>query len=82
MSCQQMIQRCPKAIDICSGIRLPAPSELLWRRIPLCAKTGRVRDTCRFVLSRSSKIDDHNIPIRSEHHIGRLHITINDRRFS
>ena len=79
---KQMIHGGSQTVDIRSGIRLSVSAVLLRRRISLRSQAGGIRHALLLELPGGSEIDQHHLPVRLQHNIGRLHIPVNNGRLS
>ena len=79
---KKMIKSCSQAINVGSGVGLSMTSILLRRCISLGSQTCSIRYTVFFKFPGRTKVDKHNLSIRFQHDIGRLHIPVDNRRLS
>ena len=75
-----MVDRCTEAIYIGSSICLSSTAKLLRCCISSCSQPGSISVVMLLVFSRSTEIDQHNLPVGTQHYVRGLHISVNDRR--
>ena len=79
---KQMIKRSAQTVYVCAGICLPLSAVLFRRRITLRSQTGGIRHTGFLKFPGCSEINEHNLPIRLQHNIRGLHISVDNRLYS
>ena len=78
--CEQLKQHDPQTVDICPRIAVSLSVILLRRSIASGPQRNGILSLSSPVFPRSPKVNQHYIAVRLQHHIGRLHIPIDDRR--
>jgi hypothetical protein len=75
---QQVVEGCPQGVDVRTRICLAA-AVLLKGRVSPRTQRGRISGRRRFEDARDAKVDQLDLPVPGEHHVGGLHVPENDR---
>ena len=80
MPCKKIIKRNAQTVNICPNIGLSLPFILLRRCVTASSQAQGILRLTFFKFSGSTKINKYHFSVLLHHHIGRLHITVNNRR--